>query len=116
MDLGQMLAQSAARYPEKAAVIFKDQSTSYAAQNALAATANAPEIRHVVVASPEPIPGTVSWAEVIASASTAEPAVEVHPEQVAVICYTSGTTGRPKGAMLSHRNLFANCEQAMMLP
>src|SRR5215470_16236194 len=30
MDLGQMLAQSAARYPDKAAVIFRDQPTSYA--------------------------------------------------------------------------------------
>ena len=33
-------------------------------------------------------------------------------EDLAVVLYTSGTSGRPKGAMLSHRALLANLEQA----
>jgi long-chain acyl-CoA synthetase len=34
-------------------------------------------------------------------------------DDVAVICYTSGTTGRPKGTMLSHRNLVETAKNAV---
>jgi long-chain acyl-CoA synthetase len=39
------------------------------------------------------------------------PEVEVQPNDVALIQYTSGTTAQPKGVMLSHRNLVANTLQ-----
>jgi acyl-CoA synthetase (AMP-forming)/AMP-acid ligase II len=43
----------------------------------------------------------------VSDAQLAERRAAVDPEDVAVIVYTSGTTGKPKGAMLSHRAIMA---------
>jgi long-chain acyl-CoA synthetase len=44
-------------------------------------------------------------------ASTVAPRVPVSPDDVATFQYTGGTTGLPKAAMLTHRNLIANAHQ-----
>jgi acyl-CoA synthetase (AMP-forming)/AMP-acid ligase II len=41
--------------------------------------------------------------------STTPPAVAIAPDAVAVMPYSSGTTGFPKGVMLTHRNIIAQC-------
>jgi fatty-acyl-CoA synthase len=51
--------------------------------------------------------GHESWEEMLA-AGGGLPEPEVLPEDVANIQYTSGTTGSPKGVLLTHRNLINN--------
>lgn len=51
--------------------------------------------------------GFISYEDALASASPDEPATKVDGEDIWIIMYTSGTTGKPKGVMKSHRSLFS---------
>jgi fatty-acyl-CoA synthase len=70
-----------------------------------------PRLRQVVLIGDEPQPGLLLYKHLLALGESIPDELlylrqaDVTPQDIAVIMYTSGTTGFPKGAMLTHYNL-----------
>ena len=78
-----------------------------------------PELRHIIVFdAPAEMPeGTVAWRDFVqldplglSDEAFREEALAARPESVATILYTSGTTGNPKGVLLTHANVGSNVQ------
>ncbi|MGI8865890.1 MAG: AMP-binding protein, partial [Rubrobacteraceae bacterium] len=78
-------------------------------------------IKNVIVVDFKPEPGELdeghhAFGDFMAIDADPAPTIEINPaEDVAALQYTGGTTGVSKGAMLTHRNLTANVQQALDL-
>ncbi len=82
----------------------------------LALAGSCPTIRAVIHAGDgEALAGTTGYEALLAEhAGATEPARDVPEDTLAGIFYTGGTTGLPKGAMLSHRNLIENAKHVLI--
>ena len=72
-----------------------------------------PSLRALVHMGPGACPeGWLAYEELIARPAASPPGLDEH--ELATISYTGGTTGRPKGVMLSHGNLLANARHNLV--
>jgi fatty-acyl-CoA synthase len=80
-----------------------------------------PDLRRIVFVGGNKLPGTLTWDETLAlGADVSDEDLElrasaVDPDGLAIIGYTSGTTGNPKGVMHSHINIRNAMERAAIL-
>jgi long-chain acyl-CoA synthetase len=100
-ELSRMLVDSSAK------VVFADVDTVAAVRLALSALETTPRL---FVVGGTLNPGEKSYDHLIAMPPRSMPPAR-DAEALATLLYTSGTSGRPRAAMLSHRALRANIEQ-----
>ncbi|MCS6843323.1 MAG: long-chain fatty acid--CoA ligase [Caldilineales bacterium] len=98
-----------------AMIVFEGTPELPMAQMALAGFQEVPTCRHLIVATanpaaPPPVEGegVTTLGRVMAGQPPVFDTVQTMPDDTAVILYTSGTTGSPKGAELTHANMVLN--------
>jgi long-chain acyl-CoA synthetase len=73
---------------------------------------NLPNLQHILITGeqvPEELPHAIPFTRLLHSSSPRlQYTIEISPDDLLALPYSSGTTGLPKGTMLTHRNLLSN--------
>jgi len=114
VSLGAVVVPLDAQLTDKEVALLLANSGAKAACVSDACRQKLPRVNPLIVIAFDPGEG-VSFQEM----TTAHPVAAIPPApaagDLAAILYTSGTTGDPKGVMLSHGNLASNCASAIKL-